>query len=113
MIDIENEIFTKIATRLRESYPDIFISGELNLNPSRFPCAYIEEADNFALTISVSVALLSVIVFATVLGTLIPLLLNKMKIDPAIATGPFITTFNDIMGLIIYLLIAKQMFAIF
>ncbi|MBQ1606671.1 MAG: magnesium transporter, partial [Bacteroidales bacterium] len=35
------------------------------------------------------------------------------KIDPAIATGPFITTFNDIMGLIIYLLIAKQMFAIF
>ena len=70
-------------------------------------------SDSFALTLSVSVALLSVIVFATVLGTLIPLLLNKMKVDPAIATGPFITTFNDIMGLIIYLLIAKQMFAIF
>ncbi len=70
-------------------------------------------SDNFALTISVSVALLAVIIFATVLGTFIPLLLNKMKIDPAIATGPFITTFNDIMGLIIYLLIAKQMFAIF
>jgi magnesium transporter len=65
------------------------------------------------LTLSVSVALLSVIVFATVLGTLIPLLLKKMKVDPAIATGPFITTFNDIMGLVIYLLIAKQMFALF
>ena len=70
-------------------------------------------SDSFALTLSVSVALLSVIVFATVLGTFIPLLLKKMKVDPAIATGPFITTFNDIMGLIIYLLIAKQMFAIF
>lgn len=69
-------------------------------------------SDSFALTITVSVALLSVIIFATVLGTFIPLLLNKMKIDPAIATGPFITTFNDIMGLVIYLLIAKQMFAL-
>jgi magnesium transporter len=50
----------------------------------------------------VSIALMSVIVFATVLGTFIPLALNKLKIDPAIATGPFITTTNDLLGLAVY-----------
>lgn len=70
-------------------------------------------ADNFALTITVSLALLSVILFATVFGTFIPLILNKMKIDPAIATGPFITTSNDIIGLFVYLLIARLVFGFF
>lgn len=50
MIDIENEIFTTIATRLRNEFEGIFVTGELNLNPSEFPCAFIEEADNFSLT---------------------------------------------------------------
>ena len=44
-----------------------------------------------------------VILFAAVFGTLIPLVLHRMKIDPALATGPFITTVNDILGLVIYL----------
>lgn len=70
-------------------------------------------ADNFALTITVSSALFAVIVFATVFGTFVPLLLNKFKIDPAIATGPFITTTNDIMGLFIYLVIARMIFGYF
>ncbi|MDD3686525.1 MAG: magnesium transporter [Bacteroidales bacterium] len=70
-------------------------------------------ADNFALTITVSTALFAVIVFATVFGTFVPLLLDKFKIDPAIATGPFITTTNDIMGLFIYLVIARMIFGYF
>lgn len=70
-------------------------------------------ADNYALTITVSTALFAVIVFATVFGTFVPLLLNKIKIDPAIATGPFITTTNDIMGLFIYLVIARMIFGYF
>lgn len=70
-------------------------------------------ADNYALTITVSTALFAVIVFATVFGTFIPLLLNKLKIDPAIATGPFITTSNDIIGLFIYLMIARLVFGYF
>lgn len=70
-------------------------------------------AHNYALTITVSIALFSVIVFATVFGTLIPLLLNKFKIDPAIATGPFITTSNDIIGLFIYLTLARVIFGQF
>ncbi len=70
-------------------------------------------SDNFALTLTVSIALFAVLVFATVFGALIPLLLKKIKIDPAIATGPFITTSNDIIGLFIYMLIAKLIFESF
>jgi len=55
----------------------------------------------------VSIALLSVIIFASILGTFIPLILEKFKIDPALATGPFITTSNDLVGLFLYFTIAK------
>ena len=47
MIDIENSIFTMIATPLREKYEDIFITGEEVLNPSKFPCVSIVETDNY------------------------------------------------------------------
>ncbi|MGY8987057.1 MAG: magnesium transporter [Flavobacteriales bacterium] len=57
------------------------------------------------LSITVSLSLLAVIVFAALFGTFVPLTLNKYKIDPALATGPFITTVNDILGLVIYFLI--------
>jgi magnesium transporter len=55
-----------------------------------------------SLSLTVSLALFAVIVFAALFGTFIPLLLNRVNIDPALATGPFITTANDIIGLIIY-----------
>ena len=67
--------------------------------------------ESFALTISVSIALFIVIVFASIFGTFVPLALNKFKIDPALATGPFITTVNDITGLLIYLSIARYALA--
>jgi magnesium transporter len=44
---------------------------------------------------------------AALIGTFVPLLLNKYKIDPALATGPFITTLNDILGLFIYFMIGR------
>ncbi len=69
-------------------------------------------SDTYALTLTVSIALFSVIIFASFFGTLIPLALNKLKIDPALATGPFITTLNDIMGLFIYLMIGRILFAV-
>ena len=62
---------------------------------------------SFALSITVSISLLSVIIFAAIFGTFIPLILNKNNIDPAVATGPFITTVNDILGLIIYFSIGQ------
>ena len=54
------------------------------------------------LSTTVSASLLCVIVFAALFGAFVPLMLDKRDIDPALATGPFITTANDIMGLIIY-----------
>jgi magnesium transporter len=55
----------------------------------------------------VTTALISVIIIASLIGTFIPLLLDKFGIDPALATGPFITTSNDICGILIYFSIAK------
>jgi len=69
--------------------------------------------DSFALTITVSTALFAVIVFASMFGTVVPMALNRFKIDPALATGPFITTVNDIMGLFLYLMIGRAFFAFF
>lgn len=54
-------------------------------------------------SIILSIALLAIIVFATMVGATIPLFLRKLGTDPAIATGPFVTTTNDILGLLIYL----------
>ncbi len=57
--------------------------------------------------ITVTIALISVIIIASLIGTFIPLILDKFGIDPALATGPFITTSNDICGILIYFSIAK------
>ncbi|MCR9154620.1 MAG: magnesium transporter [Bacteroidetes bacterium] len=59
------------------------------------------------LALTVSVALFSVIVVAALIGTFVPLALDKYKIDPALATGPFITTLNDIIGLFLYFQIGR------
>jgi magnesium transporter len=57
---------------------------------------------------TVSLALLSVILMAAVIGTIVPLALDKLKIDPALATGPFITTSNDLLGLFLYFMIGNM-----
>lgn len=61
----------------------------------------------YIIGITVSIALISVIVIASLIGTFVPITLNKYGIDPALATGPFITTSNDIFGILIYFSIAK------
>lgn len=66
-----------------------------------------------ALTYTVSVALFTVILTAAFFGTLTPLLLNRLKIDPALATGPFVTTLNDIFGLLTYFSMGHLMYGIF
>ncbi len=70
-------------------------------------------APSLALSMTVSAALMSVIVVASIFGTFVPLALEKFKIDPALATGPFITTSNDIIGLFIYFMIGRLMYGIF
>ncbi len=68
---------------------------------------------NFAVTLSVAVSLFVVVMFATILGTVVPLTLEKLHINPALATGPFIQISNDIFGLIIYVGISTQFLKIF
>jgi magnesium transporter len=58
--------------------------------------------ENSELGIVVSISLFTVILFAAIFGTLFPLVLNRYKVDPALAIGPFVTTLNDIIGLFIY-----------
>ncbi|MAU37680.1 MAG: magnesium transporter [Flavobacteriales bacterium] len=59
------------------------------------------------LSTAVSISLLTVTIFAALFGTFIPLTLKKNNIDPALATGPFITTINDVLGLFIYFWIGQ------
>lgn len=61
----------------------------------------------FKVGLTVAISLVSVIIIASVIGTFVPIILDRIKIDPALATGPFITTSNDILGILIYFLIAK------
>lgn len=67
---------------------------------------------NFNLALAISVSLIAVIIVAGLIGTFVPLFLDKRGIDPAIATGPFITTSNDIFGILIYFWIAKLILGI-
>jgi magnesium transporter len=58
--------------------------------------------------LAISISMIVVILFAATLGTLVPLFLHKNKIDPAIATGPFVSTTNDVFGIILYFWIAQM-----
>jgi magnesium transporter len=58
-------------------------------------------------SLTICVALITVIIMAALIGTFIPIFLDKRGIDAAVATGPFITTSNDVFGIFIYFLIAK------
>ena len=66
-----------------------------------------------AVTLSVAVSLFVVVMFATTLGTIVPLTLEKLHINPALATGPFIQIMNDIVGLMIYVGISTWFLHIF
>lgn len=63
--------------------------------------------DPLHLALVASAALLLVVILATTVGAMIPLLLDKVGVDPALATGPFITTSNDILGILIFFLLAN------
>ncbi len=67
---------------------------------------------NISTAFAVSTSLVAVIIVAGLIGTFVPLFLDKRGIDPAIATGPFITTSNDIFGILIYFFIAKMILGI-
>ncbi|WP_211344296.1 magnesium transporter [Flavivirga rizhaonensis] len=63
--------------------------------------------------LAISISLIVVIIVAGLIGTFVPLFLNKRGVDPAIATGPFITTSNDILGILLYFWIAELIINIY
>lgn len=63
-------------------------------------------------TVAVALSLFAVVLFASIFGTLVPLTLQRFKIDPALATGPFITITNDIIGMAIYMGISSWLMSV-
>ena len=74
---------------------------------------FTQPADmRFTIALAVALSLFAVVIFATVFGALVPLTLEKIKINPALATGPFIQITNDVVGLIIYVMVATWLLAV-
>jgi magnesium transporter len=92
---------SKTFRRLGRELGAALLNGSI-LSALLFGVVYFWIGDaNFGLTVSLS--LLVVMINATLVGATVPLVLDRMDIDPALATGPFITTSNDALGLFIYL----------
>lgn len=64
------------------------------------------------LSVVVSLALFSVVILSSLMGTITPLILDRFGINPAVASGPFITTMNDLLGLAIYFAVAGYLYAL-
>ena len=71
------------------------------------------QPDKYAITFAVAASLFCAVIFATVFGTLVPLTLEKLNINPALATGPFIQITNDVVGLMIYVGMSTWMLGLF
>ena len=95
----------KILTKLLKELKVALLNG-LICSIIIFACTYLLNYRS-DVSITVSISLFSVIIFAALFGTFVPLSLKRYKIDPALATGPFITTVNDVLGLYIYFLIGQ------
>lgn len=70
-----------------------------------FGCSLLVDSGEIMLSATVSLSLFAVVMLASLMGTITPLVLNQLKINPAVASGPFITTTNDILGYGVYFLI--------
>jgi len=100
-----DEIKDSINKRLiKETFLSILNGVILALILFLFVFIWKKEID---IALALSASLVAVVIVAGIIGTFIPLFLNKRGIDPAIATGPFITTCNDIFGILIYFMVAK------
>lgn len=101
-------IETSLSQRLTKVFLVAIING-LALGTLVFTYNIILYKD-IKLAIVVSVALLAVVLLASFMGTVTPLILDKIGINPAVASGPFITTANDLLGLTVYFLTARLLY---
>ena len=82
------------------------LAASIILLPILIPSASALIVHPVHLAITAGLSLMAIVLLSTVIGTVVPILLHRVGIDPALATGPFITTLNDILGLTVYFLIA-------
>lgn len=68
--------------------------------------------ESAALALTVTITVISIIMMAVLMGSILPMILKRLKLDPAVVSGPFITTFVDTLGLLIYFLVAARMLRI-
>lgn len=102
-----NNIYGNIFSKITKETTVALVNGTL-LSILVYVLGYLFQ--DTVLSLVVSLSLFIVIIFAAIFGTLIPLLLDKYKVDPAIATGPFVTTLNDVLGLIIYFTVGMLLY---
>ena len=105
--EIQIKDFLKLFLR------EILMGGFLGiiLGGFSFLRARFVDTDPF-IGIVVGIAVFSSVMAANIIGTLLPILLKKLKIDPAISAGPFISTIVDVTTLLIYFEIARAIFHI-
>lgn len=101
-----NSIDSKIWGRLLKEFSLGLINGLAIAAIVILVSHFFFNAD-YVISVTVAIALVTVIINAALIGTFVPIFLDKKGIDPAVATGPFITTSNDVLGILIYFSIAK------
>ena len=77
---------------------------------SMWPSVVIQAPDPWRLAVTAGLSLFVVVILAAVIGATIPLMLDRIGVDPALATGPFITTSNDIIGLLVFFMLAAVLY---
>ncbi len=100
---VKGSLFNRLLKEIGLSLINGFILGLIILAVSPFMGV------DFIFSLTVAISMLCVIIVAALIGTFVPIILDKKGIDPAIATGPFITTSNDIFGIFLFFYIAQLM----
>ncbi len=104
---LTGSIWKRLLKEISLSLLNGIILAVILLLIGKFLLGHILTGFDLKMALTVAISLVSVIIIASLIGTFIPLFLHKQGIDPAVATGPFITTSNDIFGIYIFFTIAK------
>jgi magnesium transporter len=99
---LRGSLWNRLLKEVSQSLLNGFVLAALLMSAGMFFLGF-----ELKVGLTVAVSLISVIIIASIIGTFVPIILDKRGIDPALATGPFITTSNDILGILIYFSIAK------
>ena len=108
--DVVKRLGKELAVAVVNGLPLAVILGLGVLAMHRAGILGISDDQALRLSLTVALALLTVIVLAATIGATVPLVLDRFGIDPALAAGPFVTTSNDLLGLIVYFLMATFLY---